>query len=146
MIHKQLWLEPKIREEGYWSYIRISTADYNFLLSYHFCPKTMSEGGYSQVQHSSAAPHTYSLIWCTPHSPWHRVQHPQQLNKPNPQSGDWNHGALIKQVLLGVQPLNELKDKQADYCEITHSRGNRFKEKIQRMQIRVKRIHKEGTM
>lgn len=44
----------------------------------------------------------------------------------------------MKLVLLGIQPLNELKDKQAYYHEIRYSRVSRSNDKIQRTQLQYR--------
>lgn len=49
----------------------------------------------------------------------------------------------MKQVLLNIQPLNELKDRQAYSEEIKHFKAHIFL-KTQRMQL--KREHREGNM
>lgn len=49
----------------------------------------------------------------------------------------------MKQVLLNIQPLNELKDRQAYSEEIKHFKAHIFL-KMQRMQL--KREHREGNM
>lgn len=50
---------------------------------------------------------------------------------------------MMKQVLLNIQPLNELKDRQAYSEEIKHFKAHIFL-KMQRMQL--KREHREGNM
>ena len=49
----------------------------------------------------------------------------------------------MKQVLLNIQPLNELKDRQAYSEEIKHFKAHIFL-KMQRMQL--KREHREGNI
>lgn len=76
-------------------------------------------------------------------TPQGRVHHPTSQPAQTLKSWNWNRGSLMKQVLLNIQPLNELKDRQAYYEEIKHFKAHIFL-KTQRMQL--KREHREGNM
>lgn len=52
----------------------------------------------------------------------------------------------MKQVLPGIQPLNELKDKQAYYHEIRHSSVSRSNNKIQRTQLQYREDKRKSML